>query len=105
MEETSGALELQKKVIKGDWPHTLDAQVWASKFKELFPESDEGLMLGWFANAIMAGYDTAQGRQARELQELRAWKAKAMPFLEKVHYKYRNNNIEQLTELLGGSDE
>ncbi len=33
------------------------AQIWAEEFKKLFPQIDEGLMLGWFANAIMAGYD------------------------------------------------
>lgn len=36
---------------------TLDASVWADEFCKLFPEMDRGLMLGWFANAIMAGYD------------------------------------------------
>ena len=41
-----------------------DAQVWARKWLEITadkPEvaTDEGAMIGWFANAIMAGYDTA----------------------------------------------
>ena len=65
-EGPDGELALAIAVQRGEWPHTMDAQVWASKFKELFPESDEGLMLGWFANAIMAGYDTAQMRQAKQ---------------------------------------
>lgn len=34
-----------------------DARKWAKEFKRLFPASDEGTMLGWFANAIMTGYD------------------------------------------------
>lgn len=34
-----------------------DARVWASEFCKRFPNNDEGTMLGWFANAIMAGYD------------------------------------------------
>jgi hypothetical protein len=34
-----------------------DATVWASEFCKRFPQNDEGTMLGWFANAIMAGYD------------------------------------------------
>ena len=39
-----------------------DAQVWATEFCKAVKEkphiaSDESTMLGWFANAIMAGYD------------------------------------------------
>jgi hypothetical protein len=42
----------------------VDAQVWARKWLEITadkPEvaTDEDAMIGWFANAIMAGYDTA----------------------------------------------
>src|SRR4030067_1332513 len=43
---------------------TMDAQVWAEKFIKTVEENpsiplDRGTMIGWFANAIMAGYDTA----------------------------------------------
>ena len=43
-----------------------DATVWAKKWLEIIAENpdiptDEGAMIGWFANAIMAGYD--QGRR------------------------------------------
>jgi hypothetical protein len=38
-----------------------DAQVWATEFLKVIVDQsvtiDEGLMLGWFANAIMSGYD------------------------------------------------
>ena len=37
---------------------TTDVVVWAKEFCRLFPDADEGLMLGWFANAIMAGVDS-----------------------------------------------
>jgi hypothetical protein len=40
-----------------------DAQVWAREFKRLFPQSDEGLMLSWFANALMAGWDEHARRE------------------------------------------
>lgn len=43
---------------------SMDALHWAEKFVEVVNENDleitEDLMLGWFANAIMAGYDTAR---------------------------------------------
>lgn len=33
------------------------ADAWAQQFTQLFPGApDEEIMLGWFANAIMAGY-------------------------------------------------
>lgn len=43
--------------------NTADAQIWAKTFMEIWGsrlnEIDEGLMLGWFANAIEAGRDAA----------------------------------------------
>lgn len=66
-QELPGMLALAKGVQEGTWPHTMDAQVWAQKWLETTknrPEiaTDEGAMIGWFANAIMAGYDTARSR-------------------------------------------
>ncbi|QZE11379.1 hypothetical protein SEA_JADA_9 [Streptomyces phage Jada] len=44
---------------------TTDARVWAEEFVSRIKDNpeiatDEGTMLGWFANAIMAGYDEAR---------------------------------------------
>jgi hypothetical protein len=40
---------------------TMDARVWAKEFMRIFGRKketiDEELMVGWFANAIMKGYD------------------------------------------------
>lgn len=41
---------------------TMDAKLWAQEFVRLFPAHDEGLMLAWFANAIMRGYDNARAK-------------------------------------------
>ena len=50
-------------------PQSIDAKVWTKEFMRLYYEHDrdykwidESLMLGWFANAIMAGYDEARRR-------------------------------------------
>jgi hypothetical protein len=41
-----------------DFPYcSFDARDWASEFCRLFPGHDEGLMIGWFANALMRGFD------------------------------------------------
>ena len=48
------------------WPQTMDAKIWADEFCKRNSASDHGTMLGWFANAIMIGYDTARG-QAEEM--------------------------------------
>ncbi|QNN99116.1 hypothetical protein SEA_FAUST_10 [Streptomyces phage Faust] len=42
-----------------------DAQYWAQEFMKIWQNEpidimDEEMMLGWFANAIMAGYDEAR---------------------------------------------
>lgn len=69
--ELPGILALVKGVAKQDWPHTIDARVWVERWLETIaahPEivTDKGAMLGWFANAIMAGYDTASIRGIME---------------------------------------
>jgi hypothetical protein len=60
-----GMLGVAKGIAEQRWPHTMDAATWAAEFMK-FPPSEVtyDLMLGWFANAIMAGYDTAQARAA-----------------------------------------
>lgn len=42
----------------GEW----DARKWAEEFRRIFPDKspDEGTMIGWFANAILTGYDYAK---------------------------------------------
>lgn len=48
-------------------PDNMDGMAWAKAFVAMRfqpHEIDEGLMVGWFANAIMAGYDTAHRRAA-----------------------------------------
>lgn len=69
-DDLPGMLALQNRVEAGEWPHTMDAQVWARKWLEITKEvpevaTDEDAMIGWFANAIMAGYDTAMMRSAK----------------------------------------
>ena len=66
--ELPGMLAVAEGVANQAWPHTMDAQAWAAEWMKTIAEhptlpSDEGAMLGWFANAIMAGYDTAQQRR------------------------------------------
>lgn len=50
-----------------------DAQVWAKRWLEIIAENptiptDEGTMIGWFANAIMAGYE--QGRRNEQKRDI-----------------------------------
>jgi len=43
----------------------MDASRWAREFMEVWNrgvQMDEGWMIGWFANAIMCGYDEANRR-------------------------------------------
>lgn len=61
----------QEPYVVGDdakpWPQTMDAHAWAKTWLVLTHEhpdvpTDKAAMIGWFANAIMAGYDEAQRR-------------------------------------------
>lgn len=49
-------------------PHTIDARIWAKEFVTILKQnnldaSDEGWMISWFANSIMAGWDEAERRE------------------------------------------
>lgn len=49
-----------------DWPlPSFDARDWAKAFCERNPGADEGLMLAWFANALMRGFDEHAARASR----------------------------------------
>lgn len=65
--ELPSALELALAVRAGKWPHTMDAQEWTREWRKTLTEhpniaNDDAAMVGWFANAIMAGYDAAMLR-------------------------------------------
>jgi len=53
---------------------TMDAKLWAEEFMRIFGSKmdkiDEGLMIAWFANAIMKGYDVGCERQAETIRKL-----------------------------------
>jgi hypothetical protein len=63
---------------------TFDARVWAAEFVKRFG-GDEELMIGWFANAIMAGYDI--GRRPLETQISRLEADKACAFANLAAYE------------------
>jgi len=51
-------------------PGTVDAEVWADDFMRCVMDRaqiSKGLMLGWFAKAIMAGYDEAKWEESVRL--------------------------------------
>jgi hypothetical protein len=44
-----------------NWPlPSFDARDWAQAFCERYPQMDQDVMLAWFANALMRGYDQAR---------------------------------------------
>lgn len=51
-----------------------DAQVWAREFMRIWSgrwhEVDEGLMIAWFANAIMRGFDESAKRDREKIAAL-----------------------------------
>lgn len=62
-------------------PQSMDAVVWAKEFMRLYNNNklrpinipdwvDEDTMRGWFANAIMAGYDEARRRYEKPNEEV-----------------------------------
>lgn len=66
------------------WPQTMDGMAWAVECEKRFPCMPASDGVGWFANAIMAGYDEAQWRNEAELATLRAQLAGVRERVEKV---------------------
>ena len=61
-----------------------DAMVWAEEFHKVYPECDQGTMIGWFANAMMTMHDEGRMRAARAIAEhLEGMK----PLLEEFGYR------------------
>ena len=59
--------ELKELPENIDLPTDMDARKWASAFRRMaialgHSDMDEEWLVGWFANAIMMGYDTAYNR-------------------------------------------
>lgn len=69
-------LGVMQGVSKQRWPHTMDAATWADEWIKLTHNmgrdafNDKGYMIGWFANSIMAGYDTADMRGGKLVHSL-----------------------------------
>lgn len=54
---------------------SFDARVWAKEFVDRARRdpsfaTDEGNMIGWFANALMRGFDEAQQRDAAKVKQM-----------------------------------
>jgi hypothetical protein len=48
-----------------NWPlPSFDAKDWAEAFCKQFPQMDVDIMVAWFANALMRGYDEHAMRAA-----------------------------------------
>ncbi len=50
--------------------NTMDASIWADEFNRVLVEKgeqpfDPGWLIGWFANAIMCGYDHAKREEIK----------------------------------------
>ena len=81
--------------------HNPDAQAWAKFFIETTKDmdrevfSDEGYMIAWFANAMMAMYDSMDPQKAaNEIVRLRKLEARYWEFASK--YDSQLIEIEQL---------
>ncbi len=69
--------------------HSFDAMVWAESFVAHVTQrptiaTDEGTMLGWFASALMRGFDEAHRRRDVEVREFIGFLSAEIPELHHV---------------------
>ena len=58
-----------------------DAKIWAQEFCNVCKGMDEGFMISWFANALMAGHDYARrNAPANTQQQVQADSVKRFPY-------------------------
>lgn len=58
------------KEERSDWPYaSFDARDWAKAFCKVHPTVSEDDALGWFANALMRGYDHPRTVPMQEMDE------------------------------------
>ncbi|HEX8874112.1 MAG TPA: hypothetical protein VF780_05750 [Nitrosospira sp.] len=106
MTELDGMAKLTEMTLQQQWPHTMDAQIWAEEFVKNFPSIELDAARAWFANAIMAGYDTAMMRKPEALKSAKdrvlAHDAEQRAVIEQLHEELTTstalykNTIEQL---------
>jgi hypothetical protein len=71
-EEMSEAFE---PISNKELQSTMDARIWAKEFIRIYEKNDrlgvdKELMTGWFANAIMVGFDFGQKGKEKHLADL-----------------------------------
>jgi hypothetical protein len=53
--------------LRPDWPlPSFDALDWAEAFCKRYPSIDADIMVGWFANALMRGFDERTARMTSD---------------------------------------
>ena len=82
---------------------SIDARVWAKEFMRIYQSQgekwvDEELMIGWFANAIMAGYDEAHRRCEKSLANRIPKGEKPSPEIEPIpEYLISGETLDNLS--------
>lgn len=66
------------------WPETMDGMAWAVEFNKRFPAVSVDDALGWFCNAIMLGFDTANQWRDTEARQFIGWLSADIPELHAV---------------------
>lgn len=85
---------VSKKLSK--LPRSFDARDWASEWLEVIKNypgvpTDEGTMVGWFANALMCGFDEANRRTNKKMEKMK-FKVKA--------YRDENKGLKNYIKVL-----
>lgn len=88
--------------LDNSWIWTDNAQVWAKKFCELNTASDEGTMIGWFANAIECSHDVRM-RKIHAYEQLKS-KSITRDVIEVIIKTVFSEHIKYQTAMLGLND-
>uniref|UniRef100_A0A6M3IE39 Phage protein n=1 Tax=viral metagenome TaxID=1070528 RepID=A0A6M3IE39_9ZZZZ len=81
-----------------------DAKVWAEEFVKIVKKkpsitTDEGTMIGWFANAIMTGYDEGFFSTNKKHHETQIDKEKARETIDKFDFTSDTEKERELIKL------
>lgn len=91
---------------RSDWPlPSFDAMDWAKAFNKRHPTVGVDDALGWFASALMRGFDEHSTRAGRDVREFIGWLSGDIPELHGVEVPRIAESYDRFRAAQGKRDE
>lgn len=90
---------IQDSLTNEDGNFTMDGMKWAETFCQMNPQVEVDIALAWFCNAVMAGYDEANRRNARQMREFVGFLSADVPELHTVEVPRLAESLDRFLQV------